>query len=279
MSTSPDFAFLLALDPSYLRMGTALVHSLNHFHPGKEVKLYVQSHDFEGFQTWARSFRDVTVVPYANAAALDAGEWHPLVWAKLEAFAAPDDRFHVVLDVDQLLFRGLDAHVEEAARSGKRLSASPDISTLHQHFRPGFAASAELAGVPDAPCFNAGAMIVKPDAAAYRELLRLARHHHRHMRLPEQGLLNLWALWGEGHHDMGERFMLQPWSPRVLERDPATLIHFWTPRPSFFGSSPVRSTEPTLEECLQRFEQEHRSPYPLERFREAFELRLRRFAA
>ena len=68
--------------------------------------------------------------------------------------------------------------------------------------------------------------------------------------------------------------MLPPWSARVLEPRPACLIHFWTPRPAFFGANPLRSQEPSLRDCLRRFEQETGQRYPLERFERDFAARL-----
>lgn len=266
-----DFGFLLAFDTGYTRMATALVHSLNHFHPGRPVRVYTLREEHAALRHWARSFRDVEVVPYRPPADLSFGEWHPLVWAKLEAFTA--ERPQVVLDVDQLLYRELSDQVERALASGRLVSASPDITDLRGHVLPSFSGEPleALAGVP---CFNAGALVVRPSREAYQQLLTLARRHHAEVRLPEQAILNLWARRHGGHHDLGESFMLQPWSPRVLESSPSCLIHFWTPRPAFFGSSPTRSLEPALEECLARFERETGRPYPLERFERDFTARL-----
>jgi len=268
-----DFGFVLAFDTGYARMATALVHSLNHFHPGRPVRVFTLEEDHAALQRWARAFRDVEVVPYRPLADVSFGEWHPLVWAKLGAFAAENAGLQVVLDVDQLLYRELSGCIAEARASGRTVSASPDITDLRGHVLPSFSSEPleTLAGVP---CFNAGAMVVRPDREAYRELLALARHHHAEVRLPEQAILNLWARRHGGHHDLGEAFMLQPWSPRVLEHSPSCLIHFWTPRPAFFGSSPTRSCEPALEECLARFEQETGRAYPLERFERDFTTRL-----
>jgi hypothetical protein len=268
-----DLGFVLAFDVRYERMATALVHSLNHFHPGRPVRVYVLPDEHAALQRWARGFRDVEVVPYRPVADLSFGDWHPLVWAKLEAFAAEGEGPQVVLDVDQLLYRPLSRFVEESAASGHAVAASPDITDLRGHVLPSFT-GAPLDSLVGRPCFNAGALVVRPSRAAHRELLALARRHHAEVRLPEQAILNLWAWRSGGHHDLGERFMLQPWSPRVLEEAPSCLIHFWTPRPAFFGSSPSRATEPSLQECLERFERETGQRYPLERFERDFVARL-----
>jgi hypothetical protein len=286
----PPFAFLLAFDPGYCRMATALVNSLIHFHPGRLIRVYTLPEHVEPLRVWARPYRDIEVVAYRPPHQLAFGEWHPLIWAKLEAFAAEEHTFQVVLDVDQLLYRSLSRCIAEAAGAGKLVAASPDISDLRAHVLPSFRDNCSdngrddghddpddqgldaLAGVP---CFNAGAMIIRPSQAAYRDIIALARRHHTDLRLPEQAIFNLWARQAGGHHDLGERFMLQPWSPRVLEpRVPSCLIHFWTPRPPFFGTSPLRSGEPTWETCLQAFEHDTGRPYPLARFERDFMVRL-----
>lgn len=268
------FGFVLAFDASYVRMATALVHALNHFHPGRPVRVYTLEADLAALQRWARGFRDVEVLGYRPPAGVSFGEWHPLVWAKLEAFAAERAGYQVVLDVDQILYRELSGGIAEAMASGRLISASPDITDLRGHVLPSFSGE-PLEALEGVPCFNAGAMVVRPSREVYRELLALASRHHAEVRLPEQAILNLWARRKGGHHDLGEAFMLQPWSPRVLEAAPSCLIHFWTPRPAFFGPSPLRSSEPALEECLARFERETGQRYPLERFERDFTARLR----
>jgi hypothetical protein len=272
---APDRAgFVLAFDASYLRMATALVHALHHFHPGAPIRVYTLPDDLAALSPWARRLGGgVEVIAYRPPAALSSGEWHPLIWAKLEAFAAEDAGPQVVLDVDQILYRPVSGHVARALASGRWISASPDITDLRGHVQPWFTGEPldALAGVP---CFNAGAMIVRPSRPVYQELVALARRHHAEVRLPEQAILNLWALRHDGHHDLGDAFMLAPWSPRVLEPAPACLIHFWTPRPAFFGPSPARSLEPSLEDCLTRFEHQTGQRYPLERFERDFTVRL-----
>jgi hypothetical protein len=271
-----DFGFVLAFDPGYLRMATALVHSLGHFHPGHRIRVFTLEEHVAPLDAWARSFPDVEVIPYRPAHALSFGEWHPLVWAKLEAFAVEEGACQVVLDVDQILYRSLSGCVAKAVAAGKIVSASPDITDLRGHVLPSFEGGVGLDALSGVPCFNAGAMIIRPSRQAYRELIELSRAHHADVRLPEQAILNLWARRAGGHHDLGDAFMLQPWSPRVLLPDvPSCLIHFWTPRPPFFGSSPLRSSEPAWEECLSAFARETGHSYPLDRFERDFLLRLR----
>ncbi|WP_437757030.1 hypothetical protein [Sorangium sp. So ce1389] len=271
-----DFGFVLAFDPGYLRMATALVHALVHFHAGHRIRVYTMAEHVDALTAWARPFREVEVVAYRPAHALSFGEWHPLVWAKLEAFAAEESACQVVLDVDQILYRSLTGCIGEALDSGKIISASPDITDLRGHVLPSFNSGEGLDALAGVPCFNAGAMIVRPSREAYRELIALARAHHADVRLPEQAVLNLWARQAGGHHDLGETFMLGPWSPRLLEPVvPSCLVHFWTPRPPFFGASPLRSSEPAWEECLRAFAAETGQGYPLERFERDFLRRLR----
>ncbi|WP_437725551.1 hypothetical protein [Sorangium sp. So ce861] len=270
-----DFGFVLAFDPGYLRMATALVRSLVHFHAGHPIRVYTMAEHTGALAAWARPFREVEVVPYRPVHALSFGEWHPLVWAKLEAFTAEESACQVVLDVDQILYRSLSGCVAEALDSSKIISASPDITDLRGHVLPSFAGGKERDALAGVPCFNAGAMVVRPSRAAYRELIALARAHHADVRLPEQAVLNLWARQAGGHHDLGEAFMLGPWSPRLLEPVvPSCLVHFWTPRPPFFGASPLRSSEPAWEECLRAFVAETGQGYPLERFERDFLRRL-----
>lgn len=272
--TEERFGFVLAFDVGYARMATALVHSLNHFHPGRPIRVYTMEEDEEPLRRWATGFHDVEVRRYVHAGRLSFGEWHPLVWAKIEAFADEELPCQVVLDVDQILYRSLSGCIAEALSAGKSISASPDISSLRDHMLPSFTGE-PLEELGRVSCFNAGAMIIRPSRNIYRELLHLAQAHHAHVRLPEQAILNLWARRHGAHHDLGEKFMIQPWSPRVLEHgSPSCLIHFWTPRPAFFGSSPVRTTEPSLRECLNTFERETGQRWPLERFEQDFLLRL-----
>ena len=274
---SRDVRFLLAFDPSYARMATALVRSLTVFHPGCPIVVHTLDEHVRTLDEWARAhrFRDVSIVPYRPATALSFGEWHALVWAKLEAFAADPDVLEVVLDVDQILYRDLWACIDEAAESGKTISASPDISDFRDHVHESFDGCRDLTSSADMRCFNAGAMIVRPSKRAYDGLVALAERHHRDVRLPEQAILNLWAFENGEHHDLGEKFMIEPWSPKVLEEPiPSCLVHFWTPRPAFFGANPVRSSEPQLESCLEDFHQATGEPYPLERFERDFRARL-----
>lgn len=265
-ATAPSFGFFLAFDVGYLRMATALVHALCHFHPGKRIRVLTLPADVEHLAAWAATLPGVEIAAYA-ASNLDFGEWHPLVWAKLEAFASEDHEMEVVLDVDQLLYRPLTECIAEAWLAGKVIAASPDITDLRGHVRATYTHPEGLEALRGVPCFNAGAMIVRPSRGAYEELLALARKVHGDVRLPEQAVLNLWARSKNAFCDLGDSLMLQPLSPRLLEPDvPSCLVHFWTPRPPFFGTSPVRSSEPSWDECLHQFERETGSPYPTERF-------------
>jgi hypothetical protein len=272
-----DVRFLLAFDPSYARMATALVRSLTVFHPGCPIVVHTLDEHLHALESWARdhAFRDVSVVPFRPATELSFGEWHPLVWAKLEAFASDPDVLQVVLDVDQIMYGDLSACIEEAAGSGKTISASPDISDFRDHVHRSFKGNRDLASSADMRCFNAGAMVVRPSKRAYDELVALAERHHRDVRLPEQAILNLWALENGEHHDLGDKFMIEPWSPKVLETPvPSCLVHFWTPRAAFFGANPVRSSEPQWGSCLEAFRRATGEPYPLERFERDFLARL-----
>jgi len=265
-----DFGFVLSFDAGYLRMAKALVNAIGHFHPGKRVRVLTLPSSAEAIEAWAADKPDVEVIRY-RAPDLEFGEWHPLVWAKLEAFAPRAHALEVVLDVDQILYGPLDDCIAAASASGATISASPDITDLRGHVHESFGAPEALEALSGVPCFNAGAMIVRPSRAAYSEILRLAREVHRHVRLPEQAVLNLWARENGGHHDLGDRLMLEPWSPRLLEpKMPSCLVHFWTPRPAFFGTSPLRSSEPAFEACLRDFEERTGRAYPMERFERDF---------
>ncbi len=276
---SSEVVFLLALDRHYRHMATALVHTIERFHRDPEIRVYTMAGDLEILRAWAARFSSVVVLPYDEVGRFDFGDWHPLIWAKLEAFALTDAEVCVVLDVDQIMYKPVTEHVAAARRSGKVIAASPDMTRLHGHMRESRLRDPDLAGLADAPCFNAGAMIIRPDRGVHQDLLALAERYHRHMILPEQGVLNLWAHLCGGHHDLGERFMMQPMSPRVLEPEiPSCLVHFWTPRPAFFGLSPARAGEPTWAEFSRDFARETGRDYPVSRFRADFELRLDNFA-
>ncbi|MGL4745831.1 MAG: hypothetical protein ACRCXL_15775 [Dermatophilaceae bacterium] len=276
--SSRSVCFLLALDPTYARMATALVRSLTVFHPGSPIVVRTLDEHLDTLKSWVRAhaFRDVSIVPFRPAVELSFGEWHPLVWAKLEAFASDPDIVHVVLDVDQIMYRDFSACIDEAAKSSKTISASPDISDLRSHLLDSFDGALDLTTSAKVRCFNAGAMIVRPSGSAYIELIELAERHHRDVRLPEQAILNLWARENEEYHNLGDKFMIEPWSPKLLETPiPSCLVHFWTPRPAFFGANPVRSAEPRWDACLTAFRDATGVPYPLKRFERDFRTRLR----
>jgi|GEM_PF-6446660 len=274
-ASTAKFEIVLAFDPSYLRMATALVRSLAQVHPGHRIRVYTLAPHVAELEAWASAFDAVEIVAYRPAHALSCGEWHPLIWAKLEAFAGAPGVPQVVLDVDQILYRSLSGAVARATASGDVIAASPDITDLRGHVLASFDDGYPVDRLAGVPCFNAGAMIIQPSLDAYRELIALAVRHHAHVRLPEQAILNLWARRGPGYHDLGESFMLQPWSPRLLEPViPSSLVHFWTPRPTFFGANPVRSAEPKWHECLAAFARTTGQAYPLERFERDFLRRL-----
>jgi hypothetical protein len=171
-------------------------------------------------------------------------------------------------------------HVRRAASSGKILSGSVDMTSLHGHMHPSRMQDPTLAALPEGPCINAGAMIVRPDERAYAEIIAAARAFHPHMWLPEQGVLNVWAHLAGQANDLGDGWMLDPWSPKLVAKTPPSrFVHFWTPRPAFFGDSPLRKNEPLWDECLAAFEKKTGAPYPLARFERDFEERLANFGA
>jgi hypothetical protein len=275
---TPEYAFVLAMSPNYKRMGTAFLHALNHFEPGRAIRIFTLAPDLAEMRAWAAGFRDVTVLPYGNSKSFQYGDWHPLIWAKLEAFAMTDHEYNVVLDVDQILYRSVADHVRLAKESGKIFSGSEDMTSLHGHMHPSRMEHPTLAALPESRCLNAGAMIVRPSQAAYAEIVKSAEAWHRHMWLPEQGILNVWAHLAGEANDLGDGWMLDPWSPKLLAPEvPACLVHFWTPRPAFFGESPLRKKEPLWDECLSAFERKTGAAYPLARFERDFELRLAGF--
>lgn len=269
--------FVLAFEPSYARMATSLIRSLTILHPECPIVVYTLDDHLTELRSWAgaHGFRHVSVASYRPATLLSFGEWHPLVWAKLEAFAGDPDVMQVILDVDQILYHDLSGCIAEAVASGKTISASPDITDLGGHLLDSFTPRPTLSSIANVSCFNAGAMIVRPSRGAYTELVGLAERHHRDVRLPEQAILNLWARRNGGHHDLGDKFMIEPWSPKLVEPTISScLVHFWTPRPEFFGANPVRSLEPEWGRCLEAFQHKTGQPYPLDRFEVDFLTRL-----
>lgn len=227
---APDFSFLLAFEASSARMATDLVRALEQFHPGCAIRVLTTLTDVARLRAWADQFHGVEIAPYRAPLALAHG--HPLAWAKLEAFADEGAGTQVVLDVDQVVAAPLTAQVAAARASGRAIAASPELADLRSHVRDSFT-GAPLEALVGVPCFHAGAMIVRPSRSTYRALLELAERHAAELRMPAQAILNLWARASGGHHDLGELFLLSPWSPRAPARRSA---HSFSERHCAFGA-------------------------------------------
>lgn len=260
-------AFQLAADAAYLRMTTAMVNAIAHYHPDCPIRIYVPDADRRAF---------AALEPRAELRSppdhrLNHGAFHPLIWTKMEA-ALADEEAVVVLDPDQILYRPLDALVATFLASGADFGASVDNETVAAQFKrlpDVLAPHAERAGL------SSGTMIVRPSQAMYDAYLDAARRFAADARYPDQAVLNILAYVEGRWQPFGDELQLLHLSPAILDPEHGScLVHLYTPRPDWCGPSPRRPNEPCFAEACVEFEAETGHPYPEARLRADFLARL-----
>jgi lipopolysaccharide biosynthesis glycosyltransferase len=271
--------FALAFDERYSQMAVAVINALNFYHNTPTIVVF--SDDVTGSSaTRIRSVhKNVTFIPFERYA-LHYGEWHPLIWAKIEAFRLPVNDCVMFLDADVIIYNNLSRFEDEFLASGKIIGASRDFAPLVKQFNSGFDfrqfffrhyfANDEYL---HAAAFNAGALIFRPDSSAYSELITLGKRHHEITFYPEQAILNLFARLCDGWLELPD-LSVMPFSSRVLEVQPSFgLLHFFTPRPNVMLPAIARQGEPTLDDMRAWFENRFSTPYPLEKLERDFLVR------
>lgn len=267
-----SLGFLLASTPDYLLMTESMVNCLQHFHPAARIKVLVTDKFNPQVLQFSASNPDVEVDDYTPPAFQSSG-WHPLVWAKFEVFRLQNVNTAVFLDVDQIMYNPLTEHIQRFRASKKSFGASVDDDTFSYQFLD--AGKINLRKDVPQKALNTGVIITRPDQETYEAVLHMAQNNHQNARLPTQAILNLFAAKFDAWEDLGENLMIHPYSPRVLEEPKEySLIHLWTPRPSFFGTSPLRSGELTYKQACKKFLQTNKVPYPEEIFKRDFLNRL-----
>jgi hypothetical protein len=259
--------FAMAFDAYYAGMGSAVIHALNFYHGHPTILLYTD--DPQSLRGLASKHRNVEVIPFVDSG-FHHGEWHPLIWAKLEAFRIEAADCVVFLDADMIVYNELGPHVDAFCRSGKLLGASTDFAPFVKQFNSGFDFREFFFGhildrrsYLSAPAFNAGALVFKPDKAVYKEIAALARKFHDVTFYPEQAILNLFAMINDAWCPL-EDLSVMPFDRRVLDCPKRYgMIHCFTPRPTCMLPPVVRAGEPTLEDMARWFADTHGVPYPL----------------
>jgi len=123
--------FVLAFDKSYLKMGKALINALNYFHSFPKIKIYTTDYlelceTLEGNNVQVIDF---VPLPYNYA------DWHPLIWAKIEAFNLDSKETQVFMDVDIIMYSPLTKYIEEFNKSGCAFAAAEDDDPFFFQFK------------------------------------------------------------------------------------------------------------------------------------------------
>ena len=268
--------FALAFDEKYSQMAAAVINALNFYHNTPTIIAFSDDVTSPSATRLSSLHKNLSFIPFKKYA-LHYGEWHPLIWAKIEAFRLPVNDCVVFLDADVIIYNNLSRFRDDFLASGKVIAASRDFAPFVKQFNSGFdfrqfffqhyfANDEHL----NAVAFNAGALIFKPDHIVYSELIALSKRHHDITFYPEQAILNLFAKLCDGWLEQPD-LNVMPFSPRVLEPQPSFgLLHFFTPRPPLMLPAIVRQGEPTLGEMTAWFGSRFKTPYPLEKLERDF---------
>lgn len=273
--------FAMAFNAAYASMAEAVINALNHYQRQPSIIVFTDDLHAPPLRRLAQLHPNMDLIPF-EPAGHHYGEWHPLIWAKLEAFRLGTDECVMFLDADMIIYGELDRFETALLASGKAVGASRDFAPFAKQFNSGFDFRQfffrhyfDDDAYLTAPAFNAGALLFKPDLTVYRELARLSARHHRVTFYPEQAILNLFCLMNDAWLELPD-LSIMPFSPRVAEPVKSFgMIHFFTPRPEFMGATVIREGEPTLEEMMSWFQSRHGTPYPLGRIECEYRTRLR----
>lgn len=242
--------FVIAFSEKYTRCAQGLINAINHYHDA-EIIAYVDDIDNEAVRSIARSYANLHLIEFVPNE-WSYGNWHPLIWSKIDAFSLDISEPCVFLDVDILMYKPLDSYLERYQRSGKIIGGAMDDDSLADQFKGAW--GTQLLGKTDSgSAFNAGAMIFTPNRSSFEDLRELAEKNHEKVAFPEQAILNLWALQNGGWLDLGHEFMALPFSEKVIGSEEYALLHFFTPRPEFMTKHGEREGESSFSEALIEF--------------------------
>jgi lipopolysaccharide biosynthesis glycosyltransferase len=202
--------------------------------------------------------------------------WHPLIWAKLDAFNISTKETIVILDTDIIMYKSLTDCVGKFNKSDKLIGASEDDDCFDTQFTTtNLFKDLRLVYHSDQKALNAGAMLIKPDKSIYKELLTLAKKYDTYAKFPEQAILNMFCTRNNCWLNLGDEFMLLPFSNKIKEVEKLScLLHFITPRPNFMCDIVQRTNEQSLAQKINSFENLNKYKYPLEKIKSDFEKRL-----
>lgn len=273
MSTSAaKLTFAIPFLDNYSRMAKALANSIRYFHPHSDiVALTTAPAGRQVLDVVHRSFDDI--IELDDPGFYSAG-YSAVVWTRLHLWDLPTSNPVVCLDADMQMYRAVPDDVVATWQASGRVFGSflDGMPRLEQHFVPDYAPVAAWGAAP-AACV--AFLILQPGSGVTDCLLELASAHHRHVVCPEQAILNLYAATHGGWFDQSATTVTQSWSPAVLHDPPHTpFIHFGSPRPAFFGPSPLRQGDVEYAVALRRFERSTGQHFPVDRFRQEFEVRL-----
>ena len=271
--------FVLAFDYSYLRMATAVINGLNHFHNFPRIIVYTLKSDKQKIANHFKVSMNIEIIEFVNPN-LHYGQWHPLIWAKIEAFRLDIKETILFLDSDMIIYNNLQKYFDEFDASNKIVGASPDFAPFVKQFNSGFDFRQfffrhffESDDYLMADAFNAGAVMFRPDKMIYNELIKLAKACHEVAFYPEQAILNLLCISKNGWFRMND-LSIMPFSPRILSENNYGMLHFFTPRPNVMQTPILRDGEPSLQEMMAWFENRFKVAYPLEKIEDDFIKRL-----
>lgn len=271
-AASLPLTFAVPFLDNYSRMAEALGRSIRWFHPNSElVALTTTPAGSEVRKVAARIYDDL--IEYDDPG-FDAAGYTGVVWTRLHLWDLPSTNPVVCLDADMQMYRALPDDVVTAWQSSGSIFGSflDGMTRLEQHFVPGYES---VAAVGDAPAACVAYLLLQPQSGVTDELVDLAGSHEGRVICPEQAILNLYAALHGGWFDQSSDTVTQSWSPAVLHDPPPTpFVHFGSPRPTFFGPSPLRQGDVEYSVFLRRFEEQAGAPFPVDRFRAEFEMRL-----
>lgn len=272
MSGTPaKLTFTIPFLDNYSRMAQALAHSIRCFHPGSDVVALTTA-------PAGRRVREVVRRCFDDLVEFDDPGFHSagytaVVWTRLHLWDLPTANPVVCLDADMQMYRAVPDDLVRAWQASGRVFGSflDGMPRLRQHFVAGYEPVTAWA---DAPAACVAFLILQPRPGVTNRLVGLAHTHHRHVVCPEQAILNLYAAMNGGWLDHAET-VTQSWSPEVLHDPPRSpFVHFGSPRPAFFGPSPLRQGDVEYAIALRRFERLTGQCFPVDRFQREFEARL-----
>jgi lipopolysaccharide biosynthesis glycosyltransferase len=252
-------------------MARSLINSINKYHNSPNIIICSDEKDILSFFLG----NNIEFIEFHNND-LHFSYWHPLIWAKLDAFNISTKETVAILDVDIVMYKSLTKYVNRFEESGQIIGASEDDDNFESQFiTEVLCGGLKLNCHSDQKALNAGAMLIKPDRNIYKELINLARKYDKYARFPEQAILNMFCIKNNCWFDLGDEFMLLPFSNKVKDVEKVScLLHFITPRPSFMCDFVQRPNEESLLEKISLFEIRNGYKYPLKKIKNDFEKRL-----